>query len=51
LEQAKALDSFLSSKKIEITATIGLEADDEILIQRIIEREEKQTNVLRIKMS
>jgi adenylate kinase family enzyme len=38
IEQAKALDSFLSSKKIEITATIGLEADDEILIQRIIER-------------
>jgi adenylate kinase len=41
IEQAKALDSFLSSKNIEITATIGLEADDEILIQRIIEREEK----------
>jgi adenylate kinase len=38
LEQAKALDSFLGSKNIEITATIGLEADDEILIQRIIER-------------
>jgi adenylate kinase family enzyme len=37
IEQAKALDSFLSSKNIEITATIGLEAD-EILIQRIIER-------------
>jgi adenylate kinase len=38
IEQAKALDSFLSSKNIEITATIGLQADDEILIQRIIER-------------
>jgi hypothetical protein len=29
--------------KIEITATIGLEADDEILIQRIIEGKNKPT--------
>ncbi len=36
--QAKALDVFLASKEMKIDATIALEADDEILIQRLLER-------------
>jgi len=36
--QAEALDTFLSTKKEEITATVALEANDEILIQRLLER-------------
>lgn len=38
IAQAKSLDSFLESKNELITATIALEADDEILIQRLLER-------------
>jgi adenylate kinase len=38
LAQAAALDAFLASKKQAITATIALEADDEILVQRLLER-------------
>ncbi|WP_394760084.1 adenylate kinase [Flavobacterium sp.] len=38
LAQANALDEFLSSKKQKITATIALEADDEVLVQRLLER-------------
>ena len=38
LAQANALDQFLSSKNEVITATLALEADDEILVQRILER-------------
>ena len=38
LTQAQALDAFLATKKWEVTATIALEADDEILIQRLLER-------------
>ena len=36
--QADALDAFLKTKGWEITATIALEADDEILVQRLLER-------------
>lgn len=36
--QAEALDTFLASKNQEITATVALEADDEILVQRLLER-------------
>ncbi len=36
--QAKALDVFLTSKHMGINATIALEADDEILIQRLLQR-------------
>jgi adenylate kinase len=36
--QAQALDSFLASKNQQITATIALEANDEILVQRLLER-------------
>ena len=36
--QAEALDSFLASKNQQITATIALEANDEILVQRLLER-------------
>jgi adenylate kinase len=32
------LDVFLSSKNEEITATVALEANDEILVQRLLER-------------
>ncbi|AXG67942.1 adenylate kinase [Kordia sp. SMS9] len=36
--QAEALDNFLATKDMGISATIALEADDEILIQRLLER-------------
>ena len=38
LAQAEALDAFLATKNWKITATIALEADDEILIKRLLER-------------
>ena len=38
IAQAEALDAFLVSKNQQITATIALEADDEILVQRLLER-------------
>lgn len=38
LAQADALDAFLASKDWEVTATIALEADDEVLVQRLLER-------------
>jgi len=38
LAQADALDAFLDTKNEAITATIALEADDEILVQRLLER-------------
>ena len=38
IAQAEALDAFLVAKNQSITATIALEADDEILVQRLLER-------------
>jgi adenylate kinase len=38
IAQAEALDTFLASKEEEITATVALEANDEILVQRLLER-------------
>lgn len=38
IAQAEALDAFLETKNQKITATIALEADDEILVQRLLER-------------
>lgn len=38
IAQAEALDAFLDSKEQGITATIALEADDEILVKRLLER-------------
>ncbi len=38
IAQAEALDAFLESKNQSITATIALEAHDEILVQRLLER-------------
>lgn len=38
LAQAQALDAFLATKNWGVTATIALEAEDEILIQRLLER-------------
>ncbi|HWS59846.1 MAG TPA: adenylate kinase [Flavobacterium sp.] len=38
ISQAEALDTFLATKNENITATIALEANDEILIERILER-------------
>ncbi len=38
ISQAEALDAFLESKNDKITATIALEADDEILVKRLLER-------------
>jgi adenylate kinase len=36
--QAEALDKFLASKEMKINATLALDADDEVLIQRLLER-------------
>ncbi|SFW41826.1 adenylate kinase [Cellulophaga fucicola] len=36
--QAEALDNFLSTKDMKIDATIALDANDEVLIQRLLER-------------
>lgn len=36
--QAKALDELMESKDMKIDATIALEAEDEVLIERILER-------------
>ncbi len=38
IAQAIALDDFLESKNSKITATIALDANDEILVQRLLER-------------
>ena len=38
LAQAEALDKFLESKNQNITATVALEADDTILVARLLER-------------
>ena len=38
IAQAEALDIFLNSKNDKITATIALDADDEILVHRLLER-------------
>lgn len=38
IAQAQALDVFLVSKGEAITATIALDADDEILVERLLER-------------
>ena len=38
IAQAEALDQFLTSKGMKIHGTLALEADDEILIQRLLER-------------
>jgi adenylate kinase len=38
IAQAEALDVFLAGKNQEITATVALEANDEILVQRLLER-------------
>ena len=36
--QAEALDIFLEGKKMKITVTIALEADDNVLVKRLLER-------------
>ena len=38
IAQAEALDAFLETKNWKVTATIALEADDEVLVQRLLER-------------
>jgi adenylate kinase len=38
ISQAEVLDTFLESIGSKVTATVALEADDEILIQRLLER-------------
>lgn len=38
IAQAQSLDAFLTSKEEKITATIALDADDEILVARLLER-------------
>ncbi len=36
--QAQALDNFLESKNMKVDATIALEADDDVLVARLLER-------------
>lgn len=36
--QAQALDNFLESKDMKVNATIALEAEDDILVERLLER-------------
>ncbi|NNC33357.1 MAG: adenylate kinase [Croceitalea sp.] len=36
--QARALDNFLDTKEMQIDATIALEADDDVLVARLLER-------------
>lgn len=38
IAQAQALDKFLETKQMTITATIALEADDDVLVKRLLER-------------
>lgn len=38
IAQAEALDRFLKSKNWNVTATVALEANDEVLIKRLLER-------------
>ncbi len=38
IAQAEALDAFLTAKNQNVTATVALEADDEILVKRLLER-------------
>jgi len=38
IKQAEALDLFLKTKKMQLTATIALEADDDTLMKRLLER-------------
>lgn len=38
IAQAEALDKFLESKGWKVDATIALEADDEVLVKRLLER-------------
>ncbi len=38
IAQAEALDNFLAKKGWNVTATIALEADDNVLVQRLLER-------------
>lgn len=38
IAQAQALDEFLASRDMNVTATIALEADDEVLVKRLLER-------------
>ncbi len=37
-KQAEALDKFLSEKSMEISATLALEADDDVLVERLVNR-------------
>ncbi|SFI92719.1 adenylate kinase [Myroides guanonis] len=38
IKQAEELETLLTSKGLKLTATIALEADDEVLVKRILER-------------
>ncbi len=38
IAQAEALDTFLQSINLKVTATVALEADDDVLVARILER-------------
>jgi adenylate kinase len=37
-KQADALDTFLSEKSMQISATVALEADDDVLVERLVNR-------------
>lgn len=37
-KQAEALDTFLSEKSMQISVTVALEADDDVLVERLVNR-------------
>ena len=37
-KQAEALDNFLSEKSMEISATLALEANEDVLMERLVSR-------------
>src|SRR5690606_26741166 len=45
IAQAEALDAFLQTINLEVTITVGLEADDDILVVRILERSKTSSRV------
>ena len=45
ISQAEALDAFLPTIGSQVTATVALEADDEVLVARLLEREKTSGRV------
>ena len=46
-KQAKALDDFLNEKSMHISATLALEADDDVLEKRLIDRKKNEPSEIK----